>query len=565
MMMGRSLAELTDNQFDILVLGGGIHGVFVAWDAALRGLRVALIDKGDFGNATSQNSLKIIHGGLRYIQDGNISIVRNMVQERSCWMKIAPHLVHPLPCLLPTNNSLTRNRFVINLALQINNLLSYDRNRLLHPQQSIPDGRWISREECNQLIPGINSAGMTGAAMWYDAQIYNTERLVMSVIMSASRAGAVVANYLEATGFIQKGSTISGVKARDVFSGQDLEIRTSMVVNCAGAWVDSVLRDIVEERNTPIFNPSVALNLVTHQIWEKYAIGVSSQPQHIKNNSSPNSTSQVFFIVPWKQYSIIGTWHLPLQNHPKDFEPTEEIVQHFLDAVNSIDQDLHLSLDEVLQVHYGFLPKIPQREHTQKVRLVREGKVIDHQREDGITGLITVLGVKYTTARLMAEKAVDMVLNKLDHDFIPCQTNELPLYGGDIGSFNDFFARETYEQGDNLDLNVLKHLINNHGSEYKNILDYLDRDMTLAEQVCKGSPVVKAEIIHAVRQEMAQTLLDVILRRTELGSAGIPERACVERCAKIMGAELGWDENRQKREIENVIDFSPNFLSRATY
>ncbi|MFU8772613.1 MAG: FAD-dependent oxidoreductase, partial [Anaerolineales bacterium] len=380
--MNRNLAELTDKQFDILVIGAGIHGAFVAWDAASRGLRVALIDKGDFGNATSQNSLKIIHGGLRYIQDGNISVIRNMVQERSNWLKIAPHLIYPMPCLLPTNGSLTRNRFTISLALQLNNILSYDRNHYLNPEQSIPKGKWVSREECNQLIPGINTAEMTGAAMWHDGQIYNTERLLLSVIMSASCAGAVIANYVEATGFIRKGATINGMKAKDVFSGQDLEIHTSLVVNCTGAWIDTVLDDIREEKNSPIFYPSVALNLVTTQIWDKFGIGLPSRPEFIKSISSSDSISQVLFFVPWRKHTIIGTWHLPLDKSSDDFELTEEIVQHFLDVVNSTDQNPQLTLDDILHVQFGFLPMIPQRDGTQRVRLVREGKVFDHHKTD---------------------------------------------------------------------------------------------------------------------------------------------------------------------------------------
>jgi len=558
--MKRNLADLSDNHFDLLVIGGGIHGAFVAWDAGSRGLRVALIDRGDFGSATSQNSLKIIHGGLRYIQDGNISVIRAMARERSFWMKIAPHLVHPLPCLLLTNNSLTRNRLVMSLALQLNNLLSYDRNRFMDPQKIIPNGMWISREACKQLVPGINSAEMAGAAMWHDGQIHNTERLLISVILSASSVGAVTANYVEATGFMRKGTAIKGVKARDVFSGQDLEISASMVVNCAGAWIDSVLEDIREEKNHPVFCPSVALNLVTRKIWDKFGIGLSSRPEYIKSNSSSGLSSQVFFFVPWKQNSIIGTWHLPWNKSPDDFEPTEEIINLFLDAVNSTNRNVQLSLEDVLDVHFGFLPMLPNRDGRQNVRLVREGKVVDHQSESGVSGLITVLGVKYTTARLMAEKAVNMALKKLNVDFIPCKTNKLPLFGGNIDLFDDFFDRVTKEQVDTLLPNVSDHHVYSYGSEYKNILEYLNADTRLAEQVCKGSPVTKAEIIHAVRKEMAQTLADVVLRRTDLGSAGIPERLCLESCAQVMGAELGWDKSRQKHEVETVLELSPKFL-----
>jgi glycerol-3-phosphate dehydrogenase len=563
--MERNLKELSDNHFDILVIGGGIHGAFVAWDAASRGLQVALIDKGDFGNATSQNSLKIIHGGLRYVQDGNIAIIRNMVKERSYWLKIAPHLVRPLPCLLPTNSSLTRNRFIISLVLQLNNLLSYDRNRFLHPQQSIPDGKWITCEEVNQLIPEINSVEMTGVAMWHDAQIFSTERLLMSVIKSASYAGAVVANYVEAVGFNLKNNVIKGVKVQDVISGQDFEIRASLVINCAGAWIDSVLDYLGGERDTLIFSPSIALNLVTRKLWDKCALGLSSRPYLVKGNSVSRTGSQVLFFVPWRDYSIIGTWHIPWNKTPEDFDLTEEIIQPFLDAINSTDQNLNLTIDDVLHIHYGFLPMLPKGGDAQKVRLVREGKIINHQHTDGIKGLITVLGVKYTTSRLMAKKAIDMAFKKLEIDYIPSQTDKLVLDGGDISSFTDFLSRVKDEEKNKLPPSILENLVHKYGSRYKNILKYFNPETPSADVICKGSPVIDAEIIHAVREEMAQTLADVIFRRTELGSAGLPERTCLEKCAQIIGTEMGWDENRRKREIESVYDLSPKFLARTTH
>lgn len=561
--MERNLIELTSKQFDVLVIGAGIHGACVAWDAISRGLSVALIDKGDFGSATSQNSLKIIHGGLRYIQDGNISIIRTMVQERRTWLKIAPHLVHPLPCLLPTNNSLARNRVAMSLALQLNNLLSYDRNRSVDPQKSIPNGKWISSKECKQLFPGLNSTGMTGAGLWYDAQIYNTERLLMSVVLSAYHSGAVLANYVEAVGFLHKGTTINGVMVRDVFTGQDFEIQASMVINCTGAWVDTIFRGNLNEDRPSNFYPSVALNLVTRRIWDNFGIGLSSRPGVQKNNGRLTSHSQVLFFVPWKQYSIIGTWHIPLHISPEKFEPTEEIIQHFLDAVNSTNQNVQLSLDDVLHVHFGFLPMIPRLDGTHKVRLVREGKVIDHRREDGISGLITVLGVKYTTSRLMAEKAVDMALNQLEYNQTSCRTNELQLIGGEISSFNDFLNRETNTQVDGLDPDLVEHLLYSYGSEYKQILEYIEHYMTLGKQVTAESPVIKAEIVHAVRKEMAQTLADVILRRTELGAAGPPSPDCLSASAQIMGAELGWDQEKIKQSITEVLTNYPKILIRT--
>ncbi|MCB0107865.1 MAG: FAD-dependent oxidoreductase, partial [Caldilineaceae bacterium] len=182
--MQRDVTALTDHRFDLLIVGGGIYGAWVAWDAALRGLQVALIDQGDFGHATSANSLKTVHGGLRYLQDGDFGLVRLMIQERATLLRVAPHLVHPLPCVMPTYARFMRSRWVMGAALTLNNLLSLDHNQLPDPQKRLPLGRLLSRADCLALLPGVADAGITGGACWYDAQMYNSERLTLAVVRS---------------------------------------------------------------------------------------------------------------------------------------------------------------------------------------------------------------------------------------------------------------------------------------------------------------------------------------------------------------------------------------------
>ena len=204
--MKRNLERLANQKFDVLVVGGGIHGAITAWDAALRGLSVALIERGDFGSGTSQNSLKIIHGGLRYLQNGNLSRIRMMVRERTAWMKIAPHLIHPLPCLMPTTQQMSRSRLAMGIALMANDYLSFDRNQLDDPEKDLFDGMIVSQRELSRILPGYDVSTSTGAAVWYDAQIYNSERLLLEFIISAVQIGAEAANYVEAISFLQQGN-----------------------------------------------------------------------------------------------------------------------------------------------------------------------------------------------------------------------------------------------------------------------------------------------------------------------------------------------------------------------
>lgn len=231
--MQRNAIALTQNVYDLLIIGGGIYGACIARDASLRGLSVALVEKADFGCATSANSLKTIHGGLRYLQHGDLKRMRESIGDRKILMQIAPHLVHPLKVVLPTYGHGMRGKEAMALALAVNDLVSCDRNFLADPQKHIPPGRVISKNQCLQLLEGIDSQGLTGGAIFYDAQVYNSERLILSFLRSAVQAGADVANYVEVVGFLQMGDRITGVTAKDVLTGDSFQIQAKTVVNAS--------------------------------------------------------------------------------------------------------------------------------------------------------------------------------------------------------------------------------------------------------------------------------------------------------------------------------------------
>lgn len=545
--MKRNLERLANQTFDVLVIGGGIHGAVAAWDATLRGLSVALIERSDFGSATSQNSLKIIHGGLRYLQDGNLSRIRTMARERTVWMKIAPHLVHPLTCLTPTRHKLSRSRLALGVALTANDFLSFDRNHQADLGKILPSGKLISQGELANLLPGYNVRASTGAAVWHDAQIYNSERLLLEFILSAVEAGAEVANYVEAIGFIQKGNQIIGIKARDVPSGQVFDIQSKVVVNCAGAWIDNVLEKVSIRSE---YATSVAMNLIVDQVWSRVAAGLPSRPA---NGRLP----QILFIVPWRDKTMIGTWHIPWNAAPDKFSITEGILRNFVDEINSAHPPLQLTLDDIQHVTWGFLPVNKEVAFQEQVKLTRDGVVIDHQKKDNIQGLVSVLGVKYTTARVVAEKAIDVAVNQLAAKTKKCQTHLTPVNGGKIDDFNAFLNQARTEAVDILDAEIIEHLVYTYGSAYRNLIQYVEDQPALAERIDLNSPVIKAEIVHAIHHEMAQSLADVVQRRTELGAAGLPPMIALQKCAEIMGAELSWNLERQAQEIDLVIQKYP--------
>lgn len=538
--MKRDLNKLADTTYDLLIIGGGISGACAAWDATLRGLSVALIDKGDFGAATSSNTLKIIHGGLRYLQHADFRRMRQSIKERTIFMRIAPHLVHPLPFLVPTYGHFMHGRELLSLALRINDLIGFDRNFLEDPQKHIPRGQVVSKNECLRFIPGFHKQDLTGAAIWYDCQMYNSERLTLSFLLSADKAGTAVANYVKATGFLKNGNRVMGVRARDVLTEEELDIRARVVVNTSGPWVNDILT-LLGSRNENKILLSKAINLVTRPIVKKYAIGVS------------NKCSRLFFITPWRNHSLIGTAYLPYHGAPDDFKVTEKDIQDFIDQINLAYPPAALKRKDVSFFHAGLLPVARYDNNTEDLQLAKHYRINDHKKDDGTDGLVSVTAVKYTESRHVAENVVDLVFEKLGKNPPRCLTAEQPVYGGHIERFEDFMRQEIRNKAHGLTEEIVRHLVYNYGSEYPDVLKHFIENSDWNQTVSNSSEVLRAEVIHGIREEMAQQLSDVVFRRTNLGSAGNPGDECLKTCASIMATELGWDEARSQRQLKEVM------------
>jgi glycerol-3-phosphate dehydrogenase len=582
--MKRDLAQLSQHAYDMLIIGGGIYGAWVAWDAALRGLSVALLEKGDLGHATSANSLRIIHGGLRYLQHGDIRRVRQSIYERKVLMRVAPHLVHPLPFLIPAYGHAMRSKAVLGLALAVNDLIGFDRNHRQDPQHYIPRGRIISRDECLRRLPGVDRDGLTGGAIFYDGQVADTERLVLSLARSAVRAGAHMANYVEVTGLLAAGGRMAGVRATDVSTGETLDIRASTVVNAAGPWRDQVLTLLDGRRPRPKMTLSKTFNLlVKRQLFTGYAVGVYSKRRFQDRDALISKGARLYFITPWHGRSLIGTAHLPYADELDRVEVTEAEAQAFLDEINAAYPAAGLKPRDICLATGGLLPVASYGEVD--VRLSRRAQILDHSAEGGLEGLISVSGVKFTEARRVAEKAVDLAFRKLGRTPPHSATAMTPVHGGGIEQFSAFVDQEMRKTSQGLSREAIRYLIRRYGAEYPRVLRYFDLENTSPpaiaatpiSQVSSSPPgrqgkdtglscdgeglpcneqtfesLLEAEVRHAVREEMARKLADVVFRRTTLGVAGDPGDARLRACAAIMAGELGWDACRTQRDIEEV-------------
>jgi glycerol-3-phosphate dehydrogenase len=531
--MKRNIQALADREFDLVVVGGGVYGAAIAWDASLRGLAVALVERDDFGSGTSFNNLKTVHGGIRYLQHADFKRIRESVRERRNLMRVAPHLVHPLPFLVPTyEGPLGRSRAALRTAVLLSDLLSWDRNRGVDRERWLEAGRSLSPGECLGLAPGIVRQGLTGGVLWYDAQMYNSDRLTLSFVLSASERGAVVANHVEATALVRLGDRVVGVVARDRLGGVDgLEIRARLVVNASGPWVDRLLAKLGGGERPRLFHLSKAMNLVTRALVpDRIALGL-------------NHGGRLLCIVPWRGASIVGTSHGAYGGEPDAFEATEEDVEALLDAVNGAYPEAKLVREDVRLVHRGLLPRVPPQTESgngsgQVVHLLKTYRIEDH-RSEGLSGLLSVVGVKYTTARDVAEKTVDRSLALLGRPHVASRSATTPLAGGDFESLRDLVAGAASE-----------HLAFSYGSRSGRVLA-----LGASERVSEASPVLTNEIRHAVREEMAVDLASVVLRRTELGSAGHPGPAALARAASLVAEELGWSERKKLAEIEDVESF----------
>ncbi|MBI1871714.1 MAG: glycerol-3-phosphate dehydrogenase/oxidase [Chlamydiae bacterium] len=552
--MKRNLSQITNSLYDLLVIGGGIYGAFTAWDAALRGLSVALVERQDFGGATSANSQKIIHGGFRYLQHGDFKRMRESIRERTNLMRIAPHLIHPLPVLIPTYGHGMRGKELLKLALNIYDFIGFNRNSLSDPEKKIPCGKSFSRNEALRLLPLLPQEGLTGAGVFYDASVYNSERLVISLLKSAEKKGAQCANYVKVIGFIQEKDAVAGVECKDLLGGECFPVRARMVVNTSGPWLYHVL-SLLDHYRQVQFPLIKSFNVITRPLFEKYAVGIYGKNPYQDKDNLLNKGTRLFFVTPWRDHSVVGTALSPFNGNPDDLQVTTEEIQKFLDDFNEACPDAKLKMEDISFLHQGFLPNsiMDHQSRSGEVRIQKKYHIIDH-RVDGIKGLISVMGVKYTTARDVAKKVVDHVFECWGEKPPKSLSAFTRIEGGDIEKFEDFLTGEIKKRSFGLDTSLISSLVFNYGSIYHKVLSLL------GGETMGHDGLLKAQVLYSVREEMAQKLSDVVLRRTELGSAGKPTDHVLKVCAETMGQELKWNFEKIETELQEMKVFFKRFI-----
>jgi glycerol-3-phosphate dehydrogenase len=490
----RNLAALEGRVHDVLVVGAGIHGACIARDAALRGLSVALIDRGDLGAATSHNSLKILHGGLRYLQHLDLVRLRQSAREQRHWLKIAPHLARPLAFVMPTYGHGTRGPAAMRAALALHGLVARTGSEeTIGPR--LPRGRILTRAECLEHIPGLDDPRLNGGALWHEVQLVDADRALLECARDAADHGAAVATYVAAEGFLGTPDEVSGVRTKDLEGGGTLAIRARLTINAGGPFAPDLLAR-AGAPTTAFAGLAKGLNLVVRRpVLPGPAIAVSSRRR--SDSVVPRADGRLYFLTPWQGRTVIGTSHLPYAGAAAAFRFAEADIVEFLAEINAAWPAAALAREDVLYAYAGLTPA--EGDGGGEVKRARRGQVIDHAR-DGLRGLLSVQGVKYTTARLVAEGVVDLAQRRLGRPAAPCRTATRPLPGAGQPVDEDFAAA----------------------------------------------------VRRAVGEEMALRLEDVLLRRLGLAAEGRLEAAEIATAAGIMAEALGWSPARCTRELETL-------------
>ena len=530
--MRRNLDRLANETFDLLIIGGGVTGACVARDAALRGYKVALVEKGDFANATSAHNSKLIHGGLRYLKNFELGLVRESLRERRVWQRIAPHLVRPLPFMIPLHGGSRKERATLGVGLTLYDVLSFDRTWLNDPAQRLPRHSWLSREKALAEEPVLERPDFDGAFKYYDAQMYSPERLALENLLDADAHGAALANYVAATSLLIRNGKIEGATVRDTMADAAFDIRAKLTLVSTGPWSDIFLDAALGKKTAHRILRSKGIHLVVPPVSRKSALTVAADGGH-------------FFILPWRNHTILGTTDTAFTGDPDSVHVTEDDISQFLAFINHHLPEARLKRSDVIHSYAGLRPLVDEGTGN-TYDASRRAELIDHQ-QDGVEGLYSAIGGKWTTSRDLAEKIVDTIGPKLGPSKT-CATKTTRLPGGAIDRIENFSAEQ---KRNHPDLQGIDHLTRMYGTRIDAMLAEAGNRPDLRQPLGITGDI-GAQVLFAIREEMALTLSDVVTRRTGIGQLGRPAADVLSRTADIMAAELNWNAQRRNNEIETV-------------
>jgi glycerol-3-phosphate dehydrogenase len=529
--------DIETRRFELAVIGAGINGAGIARDAARRGLSVLLLDKGDVGGGTTGWSTRLVHGGLRYLEHGEIGLVRESLRERERLLRIAPHLVKPLPILIPIYERGRRGPLTIRAGMLAYDLLSFDKSLARHTM--------LSRAETLRRAPALDQKGLEGAALYYDAQVEYPERLALENILDAREHGAVVVTYARVDHLEVEAGRVHALGFTDLLSRTTHRAQASCVVNVAGPWVDEVLRAAGHQSFAPrLIGGTKGSHLVTSHFE-----GAPLDALYVEAEAD----GRPFFIIPWNNLYLIGTTDIAFEGDLDAVGASEAEIDYLLRETNLVIPGAGLTRSSVLYTYSGVRPLPFQDAEKQNARITRRHFVHDHAPE--IENLLSVVGGKITTYRNLSEQAVDLVQKKMGRPRTPSLTAQAKLPGARGPEEFSSFAQRFIEENSRLPEKTLNHLLRVYGTRAAQVLETASEHAALADPLDDDTGAICAEVLFSFRHEMARTLSDCLLRRTMTGMGAAAGMDAVERAALVARRHLGWDGERAREEVERYRDY----------
>ncbi|MCK5845879.1 MAG: glycerol-3-phosphate dehydrogenase/oxidase [Bacteroidales bacterium] len=540
--MDRFINNYQGKEFDLIVIGGGITGASVAYEAASRGLDVALLEKSDFGSETSAATSKMIHGGLRYLSTYEFALVRESLKERRVLMNIAPNFIHPAPFLFSSykNDKVSVNQMKLGMILY--EAFSFDKNWIWDKSKKMPSYKSLSAITIEDKFPNALTENLLGGQLYYDCASHSPERFTLSFIKSAVHFGASVANYAEITDFIvepkgRKKKIVKGVKVIDKTTGETKNINGKLVINCAGPWADIILDKVKKQHGDQELRRSEGIHFIINKVVDDTTFSAYSK------------SGRHFFLFPYRNHTLVGTTDKEYIGKPNNYKVTREAIEGLIEEVNSaFGKNTKIKYKDILHTYGGLRPLVEdQTEESYKSSRKYE---ITGEKKNGISGLITVEGGKFTTSRMLAEKAINKAIRILKYPREKSISQNTQLYGCKIKNLANYIINKQ-EEYKNYDKGQIEYLIKSYGTEIDTIISLAKEDEQLNE-VLNADGELMAQVKFAIQNEMAISLSDIIFRRTGVGLLGNPGNSIINKVAKLAANELKWDKDKLIEEIKMV-------------
>lgn len=537
-MLKRYIEEGGPDKFDLVIVGGGITGAAVAYIAAARGLSVALFEKKDYGGATSAATSKLIHGGLRYLANGELKLVRESLRERRILGNIAPNFVYPLPFILPMYKRWRGNIWKMLMGMYLYDALSYDKKDTWDRSKKLENHRLINHRKTIRVEPNLKKENLRNAFYFFDYQSIFPERLTLAFIKSAAEYGASVSNYTPVEGFVfGDGRKITGVRVKDIFTGRTREVHAGLVVNCGGTWADKILSLAAGDGESKHrVKRSEGIHIITKKIAGNHVVSLQK------------ADGGHMMIMPWREHSLIGTTDKEFLGDPDEYKVSMESIDEIIENVNT-NYGRKISREDIIHAYGGLRPLVDDQTKG-SYETSRKYEVYDNA-VDGIDGMITVEGGKYTTSRSLAREVLRLISVKLSRTLSDPVSDNLYLSGCEIRDMKQFMIRQHLNYKD-FSRNTVEYVSRNYGTESQVVFRIARSNTRFAEEVSHDGEIL-AEVVYAIQYESAKTLRDIMLRRTGIGTLGNPGKAVIDKIASLAAGMMGWNERRKEDEIASLM------------